>query len=128
MIIPEACTDSVSPSSLIISRSVNSKFVAISCILSYISLSIVAKNKITSEFSLRKDPYTRVSSFHMGVDIRGNIGDPVFSAADGEVLRAEYFGGYGNLIVIKHSNKHTTWYAHLSSIDVDVGDHVKKGE
>lgn len=88
----------------------------------------VAKNKITSEFSLRKDPYTRVSSFHMGVDIRGNIGDPVFSAADGEVLRAEYFGGYGNLIVIKHSNKHTTWYAHLSSIDVDVGDHVKKGE
>lgn len=88
----------------------------------------VHKNKITSKFGLRVDPFKNITSFHTGVDIRGNTGDPVFSAADGQVTKAEYFGGFGNLIIIKHSEEHETLYAHLARIDVKAGDYVKKGE
>lgn len=88
----------------------------------------VTKNKITSKFGLRTDPFKRTSSFHTGVDIRGKVGDPVFAAAEGTVIQAEYFGGYGNYIVIQHSDVYTTSYAHLSKIDVEVGDKINKGE
>lgn len=88
----------------------------------------VNKNKITSKFGLRLDPFKNITSFHTGVDIRGNWGDPVFSAAEGQVIKAEYFGGYGNLIIIKHSEEHETLYAHLAKIDVRPGQYVKKGE
>lgn len=88
----------------------------------------VEPNKITSKFGVRTDPFRRTSSLHTGIDIRGNLGDPVYATANGEVIQAEYSGGHGNLIIIRHSEKHNTWYAHLSKMNVSSGDKVKKGE
>ena len=50
-------------------------------------------------------------------------------AADyGTVVTAEYQSGFGNKVVIDHNNGYRTIYAHLSSIDVQVGQTVKKGD
>ncbi|UTW69439.1 M23 family metallopeptidase [Anaerobacillus sp. HL2] len=51
---------------------------------------------------------------------------PIFAAADGKITFADRNGGYGLTIVADHLNTYETLYAHLSEIDVKVGDQVKK--
>lgn len=66
-----------------------------------------------------------------GIDIGAPTGTPILAAADGEVIVARaggWNGGYGNYIVIRHSNGTQTLYAHNSRNNVSVGDSVKQGE
>lgn len=66
---------------------------------------------------------------HEGIDYGVPVGTPVYAAASGTVqARAGYNGGYGNLIVIKHSAGVETRYAHLSRISVSTGEHVNQGD
>jgi lipoprotein NlpD len=64
-----------------------------------------------------------------GIDIAGNDGDPVAAAADGEVV---YVGsalrGYGNLVIVKHSEEFISAYAHNRQILVKQGQAVKRGQ
>ncbi len=64
-----------------------------------------------------------------GIDIGGVEGDPVVAAGDGEVV---YSGnglrGYGNLIIIKHSDDFISAYGHNRSILVKQGQGVKRGQ
>ncbi|MNM58198.1 Murein DD-endopeptidase MepM [compost metagenome] len=83
---------------------------------------------ITSSFGYRSDPFTKKSAFHAGVDISGEIGDPIYSAGAGTVLQADHSPARGNYIIIKHPNGLQTWYMHLSRISVSVNDKVTKGE
>lgn len=65
------------------------------------------------------------------VDLAGGVGTGVRSAAAGEVIVAKssgWNGGYGSYIVIKHKNGTQTLYAHLSRVDVSVGDAVAQAE
>lgn len=66
-----------------------------------------------------------------GVDLGGPVGTLVFAAADGEVVLSRtsgWNGGYGQYIVIKHSNGTQTLYAHLSQNLVSTGETVAKGQ
>lgn len=65
---------------------------------------------------------------HTGTDIRLNAGDTVRSAFDGKVRLAKRFSGYGNLVLVRHSNGLETIYAHLQSIQVKVNDTIKAGD
>lgn len=68
---------------------------------------------------------------HNGVDIAAPVGTPVWAAADGKVIVARsggWNGGYGSYVVISHSNGTQTLYAHLSRVDVTVGQSVTKGK
>ena len=86
------------------------------------------KLDVTSEFGLRMNPFGgRSYEVHSGIDFRGPIGMPVHATAEGVVVTAEYSGGYGNHVVIDHGYGHDTLYAHLSAIEVEVGDRVKRG-
>lgn len=64
-----------------------------------------------------------------GVDIAGKLGEPILAAAPGEVV---YSGsglrGYGNLIIIKHSESYLSAYAFNKTLLVKEGDRVKVGE
>lgn len=65
------------------------------------------------------------------VDLAGSMGSAIRAAADGEVIIAKssgWNGGYGNYIVVRHSNGVQTLYAHLSSLNVGVGSYVAQGE
>ncbi|HET7773233.1 MAG TPA: peptidoglycan DD-metalloendopeptidase family protein [Burkholderiaceae bacterium] len=76
---------------------------------------------------------TVVESFNdvknKGVDIAGKAGDPVFAAADGQVVYAgSGLRGYGNLIIVKHNATYLTAYAHNQALVVKEGQRVKKGQ
>ncbi|MRN51590.1 M23 family metallopeptidase [Paenibacillus monticola] len=83
---------------------------------------------ISSNFGYRSDPFKGVSAYHAGIDIAGNIGDPVYAAMDGEITAAEQMGARGKYIIIKHPNGLETWYMHLNGMVVSVGDKVAKGQ
>lgn len=71
----------------------------------------------------------RVNSYHKGLDIAENQGEDIISSFDGKVIFAGYDnGGYGNLIIVQHSDDMKTYYAHLSEIYVSQNQEVKKGE
>lgn len=64
-----------------------------------------------------------------GIDLSGNIGDPIRAAADGKVMYAgNGVRGLGNLILLGHSNGFITAYAHNEKLSVKTGDEVKKGQ
>lgn len=68
---------------------------------------------------------------HNGVDLVSNFGANILAAADGEVIVAKssgYNGGYGSYIVIRHGNGTQTLYAHLSGVQVSVGEQVSQGQ
>lgn len=82
---------------------------------------------ITSGFGFRHDPFHGRGAMHAGIDFRGPVGSPIFAAADGRVTFAGVKSGYGNAIEITHGNGMLTRYAHLSRIDVKVGQGVGAG-
>lgn len=66
-----------------------------------------------------------------GVDYALPVGTSLFASAEGTVLIAKnsgWNGGYGQYVVIKHSNNTQTLYAHMSNVSVSVGQYVKKGQ
>ncbi|HUJ59765.1 MAG TPA: M23 family metallopeptidase, partial [Kofleriaceae bacterium] len=65
---------------------------------------------------------------HPGFDLAAPTGTPVSAAAAGTVTHAGPAGTYGNLITVRHANGFETRYAHLSSVDVHVGDQVQVGQ
>lgn len=67
------------------------------------------------------------SGHHTGVDFHATTGTPVKAVHDGIVVKAGWGGAYGNEIVIKHATGVYTEYAHLSSINIKVGEKVSTG-
>lgn len=84
--------------------------------------------RLLSHFGHRQDPFNGHQAFHAGVDISGPIGAPVRTTADGVVAFAGWESGYGRLIVVDHLNGLSTYYAHLSRIDVIPGQEVRLGQ
>jgi murein DD-endopeptidase MepM/ murein hydrolase activator NlpD len=65
---------------------------------------------------------------HLGYDLATTSGAPVSAANDGIVLKAEFFGIYGNTVVLDHGYGLLSLYGHLSNIGVNVGDTVTRGQ
>ena len=71
---------------------------------------------------------SRGARFHAGIDYRAAAGTPVAAAAAGCVVRAGWSaGGYGRLIVLRHAQGLTSWYAHLRRVEVRRGTCVGAG-
>ncbi len=86
-------------------------------------------SRITSGFGMRTHPVYGYGREHRGIDYAAPTGTPVRSIGDGQIVFAGVQSGYGKVIQIKHGNsKDSTLYAHLSRIDVKVGDNVMQGE
>ncbi len=71
------------------------------------------------------------SRTHTGIDIQGQIGDPVVSMRPGTVVYASNRldpNGYGNTVIVDHGNGVATVYAHLNSIDVREGQQLNAGQ
>ena len=84
--------------------------------------------ELVSSFGVRSDPFTGAPAMHTGLDIHGEVGDPVRATADGTVTAAGWSGGYGKSVDIDHGNGLSTRYAHLSAIDVQVGQSIRAGQ
>jgi len=66
-------------------------------------------------------------NFHTGMDIGVGYGTPVGAATPGKVVLAGWDGGYGRCVLIDHGDGLATRYAHLSRIDVGLGEQVSRG-
>jgi murein DD-endopeptidase MepM/ murein hydrolase activator NlpD len=77
---------------------------------------------VTSNFGWRD------STQHNGIDIDLNKGDKVSAAFDGMVRVAKKYGGFGNVVIIRHYNGLETVYAHLSKIKVKPGQVIVAGQ
>jgi murein DD-endopeptidase MepM/ murein hydrolase activator NlpD len=85
--------------------------------------------ELTDGFGGRRNPFGGSSSeFHTGQDISTSSGTPVVAAAQGMVIFAGWQNGYGQIVIIDHGNGLTTRYGHLSGIDVEVGQLIRRGE
>ncbi len=84
---------------------------------------------VNSTFGYRGDPVRRGRvEFHPGIDFKGSRGDAVKSTADGIVIIAGWFQGYGKCVRIRHKNNLETLYGHLSRVNVKVGQMVNTGQ
>jgi murein DD-endopeptidase MepM/ murein hydrolase activator NlpD len=83
---------------------------------------------ITSPFGWRSSPFNGSPDFHPGLDIAAPTGTTVTAAAGGTVIMAQWYGGYGNYILIDHGGGYSTGYGHLSAIYVSNGQAVKRGQ
>jgi len=81
----------------------------------------------TSPFGWRSDPFTGETKYHAGVDLGAAYGTAVPAVAGGRIVEAGTEGAYGNTVVIEHEPGLQTRYAHLSAIEVAVGDRVESG-
>jgi len=86
-----------------------------------------ANGRIDEKFGPRIDPNFGTKTLHKGVDIAAPSGKPVRAIAQGQVVFADWFRGYGNLIIIDHNNGYYSLYAHLDRMDKRAGDQLKKG-
>jgi len=81
-----------------------------------------------SGYGMRIDPIYKTAKFHSGMDFSAHQGTPVYATGNGKVVKAGWEGLYGNTIIINHGFGYETRYAHLSKIDVRVGQKVVRGE
>ncbi len=87
--------------------------------------------RIASGFSnSRLHPILKIRRPHHGVDYSAPIGTPVHAIGDGVVIKAQYSGGAGNYVKIKHNSVYTTGYMHLSKYGkgIKAGKFVKQGD
>jgi len=89
---------------------------------------VIGEIDMSSPFGMRMDPFNGRPAIHTGIDLRGEVGEPVHATAAGRVSLAGREGGYGNMVEIDHGNGLATRYGHLSEIDVKVGQMVRIGE
>lgn len=88
----------------------------------------VAFSRKTSGFAMRLHPIFQTMKAHLGVDYAAPSGTPAQTVGDGVVEFAGVQGGFGNVVIVRHGNNHSTVYAHLSRIQVRKGQSVQKGQ
>ncbi len=91
----------------------------------------VAFARISSHFNLRrKHPVLNRIRAHKGVDYAARTGTPVKTTGNGRIVFRGRKGGYGRTIIVKHGQKYTTLYAHLSRFKkgLKTGSRVKQGQ
>ncbi|HUO23946.1 MAG TPA: peptidoglycan DD-metalloendopeptidase family protein [Caulobacteraceae bacterium] len=84
--------------------------------------------RITSSFGMRFHPILGFTRMHTGIDFGAPVGTPVFAAGDGVVEKAQWAGGYGRWLQIRHNAQYETGYGHLSGWAVKPGQHVHQGQ
>jgi len=85
-------------------------------------------SRVSSGFSMRMHPILQSWRRHLGVDYAAPTGTEVRAVGDGIVDFAGWQNGYGNVVQLAHGNDRITLYAHLSRIDLKVGQRVEQGQ
>lgn len=87
----------------------------------------VAALGITSGFGMRQHPILGVWRTHAGLDLAASYGSPIVATSDGVVSSAGWQGGYGLLVTLDHGGGLQTRYGHMSRLNVEPGQPVRKG-
>lgn len=83
--------------------------------------------RISSAYGMRKHPLLKFSRKHQGMDLAADLDAPIRAVAGGVVVFADPYAGYGNFVVIRHSEGVTTHYGHCDRIQVKPGQRIQAG-
>jgi len=86
------------------------------------------EGKIITRFGPERHPRFNTVTINNGIEIAPSRDKVVRAVHGGRVVFADYFKGYGNLIIVDHGLSYYTLYGHLSSFQVKVGDLVQAGQ
>ncbi|MDV3352968.1 peptidoglycan DD-metalloendopeptidase family protein [Leptothoe sp. LEGE 181152] len=90
---------------------------------------LAAPSPITSLFGWRWHPIHHTYRFHSGTDLGAPQGTPILATQSGQVSVADYLGGYGLTVILRHNdNTLESRYAHMSHMLVQPGEWVEQGE
>lgn len=84
--------------------------------------------EIVIPFGKYKDPQFNIPVFKNGIEIKSDVGEYVKAVYEGKVVYADWFKGFGQVIIISHGDNYHTLYGNLSEIFYKRGDIIKKGE
>ena len=85
--------------------------------------------RMSSPFGYRSDPLLGYTKRHTGMDFACPPGNPIYATGDGVVVLAKYdHSGYGRHVEIDHGFGYVTRYAHMSRLDVEEGQVVRRGD
>ncbi len=84
--------------------------------------------KIISFYGNHTDPQLNTVIFQKGIEISAKQGQEVRAIYEGTVLYADWFKGYGNIIIIDHGGSYYSLSAHVSKLFKSVGERVEAGE
>ncbi len=88
-----------------------------------------ATYRMSSPFGYRSDPLLGYTKRHTGMDFACPPGNPIYATGDGVVVLAKYdHSGYGRHVEIDHGFGYVTRYAHMSRLDVEKGQVVRRGD
>ena len=99
-----------------------------STVISNGSWPVPGYSRVSSPFGYRIHPVLGIKKLHTGIDIPAPTGTPTVAVSSGTVIYSGVQGSYGNTVMIQHDNGLVSLYAHNSSLVVNVGDKVKKGQ
>ena len=86
-------------------------------------------SRISSRYTKRRfHPVQKRWKAHKGTDYAAPTGTPIWSTADGVVIKSSYTRGNGNYVKVRHNDKYTTQYLHMSKRNAKVGQRVKQGD
>ena len=86
-------------------------------------------SRISSRYQRRRfHPVQKRWKAHKGTDYAAPHGTPIWSTANGTVVKAGYTSGNGRYVKVRHNNKYSTQYLHMSKILVKKGQTVKQGQ
>jgi septal ring factor EnvC (AmiA/AmiB activator) len=91
-------------------------------------LSLPVKGTIVDHFGRHKHPEFDTFTVSNGISVSAPAGAPIHAVFDGEVIFADYFKGYGNMIIVDHGGGFFSLYAHASSVAKKVGAKVARND
>ena len=87
-----------------------------------------AEGRVLTRFGMQRHPQFNTMVFRRGIEIAVREGEPVRAVDDGQVVYADWYKGYGKLVIIEHGPGFYTLYGNLSRLDLNQGDRVTTGQ
>jgi len=91
-------------------------------------MSLPVRGEIVETYGKHKHPDFNSYTFSKGLSISAGAGSDIKTIYDGSVIFADYFKGYGNMIIIDHGGGYFSLYAHAAKILKKVGAEVARNE
>ncbi len=92
------------------------------------SLPWPVEGRVLTHFGMQRHPEFKTMVFRRGIEIEVREGEPVKAVAEGQVAYADWYKGYGELVIIEHGPGYYTLYGNLSKLDLAKGDRVVRGQ
>lgn len=86
------------------------------------------EGQVLTRFGMQHHPQFGTMVYRRGIEIQAREGEPVRAVADGQVAYADWYKGYGKMVILEHRPGFYTLYGNLSRLDVKNGDRAAGGQ